>query len=95
MFDGDSFLQNPEWLADVADYVAPAPAETVRENVIGLEECAIELGLSIAQIRAMLRRDAFPSPDLSINRAPAWWAGTIDEWCNDTGHGHPLGLAIQ
>jgi ParB/RepB/Spo0J family partition protein len=95
MFDGDSFLQNPEWLAEVSDYVAPAlEVEVVRESVLGLEEVGRELGIGLSQLRAMIRREAFPAPDMSVSRAPAWWASTVETWCADTGHGRPLTMEV-
>jgi ParB/RepB/Spo0J family partition protein len=95
MFDGDSFLQNPEWLAEVSDYVAPASeVEVVRESVLGLEEVGRELGIGLSQLRAMIRREAFPAPDMSVSRAPAWWASTVETWCADTGHGRPLTMEV-
>lgn len=92
LFDGGSFLQNPEWQAEVAAYVAGPAPEVIRETAFGVEEASDLLGISGSQIRAMLRRGAFPSPDLSVSKAPAWWESTLDAWCVDVGHARPMSL---
>lgn len=94
MFDAGTFLQNPEWQAEVAAYVAPPAVEVVREQAYGIDEAGALLGVSGSHVRAMLRRGAFPAPDLTVSRAPAWWAGTLDAWCADTGHARPMSLDI-
>jgi predicted DNA-binding transcriptional regulator AlpA len=70
------------------------PASLIRERVLGLDEVAVALGVSLSQLRAMIRREAFPAPDMSVSRAPAWWASTVETWCADTGHGRPLTMGV-
>lgn len=91
LFDGADFMQVAEWVADEqAAQAAVAPAQMVRERCYGLTEAAELVGLSIGQLRAMARREAFPPADLTIEGRPAWWAGTLDQWCADEGRAQPV-----
>ncbi len=89
MFDAADFFKVEEWVAEATELVKleDSPTPVVREPCYGLDELATMLVTSKAQLRAMLRREAFPAPDLTIGKEPVWWAGTIETWCADTGAG--------
>lgn len=95
LFDGADFLKVAEWSAEAAAEVAAEAAPViVREAAYGLTEVAELLGFSVAALRARLRAEAFPAPDLYVEKRPAWWASTVEEWCADTGTAQRVGLGV-
>jgi ParB/RepB/Spo0J family partition protein len=95
MFDAADFFQVEEWVRESEELVkaGQAPAvEIVREPCYGIDELATMLVMSKAQLRARIRSEAFPAADLRIGNQPVWWAGTVEEWCADTGHGMQEGM---
>lgn len=89
MFDAADFFQVEEWVRESEELVRAAheTPEVVREPCYGLDELAVMLTMSKAQLRARIRSEAFPAADLRIGKEPVWWSGTIETWCADTGHG--------
>lgn len=89
-------LVQETWTTDHAAYVdelgaadesAPAaPAPTVREIPIGIDDVARRLGVKADTVQKWRRRDVgFPLEAGSLSGAPYWWAADVDHWASKTG----------